>query len=138
MYLERLNKDVLELAPSAVFILIGINDIGAGFSNTTLLVNYERMILRIIKKAPGTKFFIESILPTRGIENRPSERIQLLNVEIQKLAMKYGVKFLDIYSLFVNAEGELAEEFSEDGIHLTLRAYEKWANYLKQIFTTML
>lgn len=136
--LERLNRDVIELAPSAVFLLIGINDIGGGFSNNTFLVNYERMVLRITKNVPGTKLFIESILPTRGIDNRPLERIQLLNVELHKLAMKYGVKFLDIYPLFVNAKGELAEEFSDDGIHLTLPAYQKWADYLKQVFTTML
>lgn len=135
--LERLNRDVIELAPSAVFLLIGTNDIGAGFSNNTMLVNYERMILRVKKNAPSTKFFIESILPTRGIESHPLERIQLLNVELHKLAMKYGVKFLDIYPLFANANGELAEEYSDDGIHLTLPAYEKWADYLKQVFTTM-
>jgi lysophospholipase L1-like esterase len=136
--LARLNRDVIELAPSAVFLLIGINDMGRGVSNNTFLVNYERTILRITKNAPATKFFIESILPTRGIDNRPLERIQLLNVEIHKLAMKYGVKFLDIYPLFLNANGELAEEFSDDGLHLTLPAYEKWANYLRQVFTTML
>ncbi len=136
--LERLNRDVIKLAPSAVFLLIGINDIAAGFSNNTLLVNYERMILRITKNAAGTKLFIESILPTRGNDNLPLERIQLLNVEIHKLAIKYGIKFLDIYPLFVDTKGELAKEFSEDGIHLTMPAYEKWANYLTQIFTTML
>jgi lysophospholipase L1-like esterase len=136
--MDRLNRDVIELAPSAVFILIGINDMGTGVSNNTLLVNYERMILRITKNAPGTELFLESILPTRGIDNRPLERIQLLNVEIHKLAMKYGVKFLDIYPLLLNAKGELAEEFSCDGLHLTLPAYEKWANYLRQVFTTML
>ncbi|MGA7161678.1 MAG: GDSL-type esterase/lipase family protein [Bacteroidota bacterium] len=136
--LERLNRDVIQLAPSALFLLVGTNDIGSGFSNNTLLVNYERMILRITKNVPGIKLFIESILPTRGIENRPLERIQLLNVELHKLAMKYGVKFLDIYPLFVNVKGELAEEFSDDGLHLTLAAYEKWAEYLKQVFTTML
>lgn len=136
--LERLNRDVIDLAPSAVFLLIGINDVGAGFSNNTLLVNYERLILRITKNAPGAKLFLQSILPTRGIENRPLERIQLLNVEIHKLAMKYGVKFLDIYTLFVNEKGDLAEEFSDDGLHLTPEAYEKWAEYLRQIFATML
>ncbi|HTY11087.1 MAG TPA: GDSL-type esterase/lipase family protein [Bacteroidota bacterium] len=136
--LERLNRDVIDAAPSAVFLLIGINDIGSGFSNNTLLVNYERMVLRITKNIPNVKLFLMSILPTRGIESLPLERIQLLNVEIHKLAMKYGVKFLDIYPMFIDAKGELAEEFTGDGLHLTLPAYEKWANYLRQVFATML
>ncbi len=136
--LERLNRDVIDLAPSAVFLLMGTNDIGSGFSNNTVLVNYERAILRIAKNGPAIKLFLESILPTRGIDNRPTERIQLLNVEIHKLAMKYGIKFLDIYPLFINGNGDLAEEFSDDGLHLTLPAYEKWAAYLRQVFATML
>jgi GDSL-like Lipase/Acylhydrolase. len=40
LVLERLNRDVIRLSPSAVFLLIGINDMGSGFSNNTLLVNY--------------------------------------------------------------------------------------------------
>jgi len=136
--LERINRDVIELAPHAVFLLVGINDLSFTRSNTTLLVNYERIIFRIVKGLPGVKLFVESILPTRNLENRPIERIQLLNLEIHKLAMKYGAKYLDIYPLFLDVRGELAEELSDDGLHLTASGYEKWAGYLKQIFQTML
>lgn len=138
LVLERLNRDVVRHNPSAVFLLIGTNDMASGISNNTILVDYERIIIRIIKNVPGVRLFVQSILPTRNIENRPPERIQLLNLEIQKLAMKYDAKFLDIYPLFSNAKGELADEFSDDGLHLTLLAYQKWAEYLKQIFQTML
>ena len=136
--LERLNRDVIALKPSAVFLLVGINDLKSTKSNNTILVNYERIVLRISKSVPGVKLFVESILPTRNLEERPLERIQLLNVEIHKLAMKYGVKFLDVYPLFVNPKGELAEEFSNDGLHLTLLGYEKWGDYLRQVLSTML
>ena len=137
LILERVNRDIVRNNPSAVFLLVGTNDIASGFSNNTLLVNYERIIIRIIKNVPGVKLFVQSILPTRNIENRPPERIQLLNVEIHKLAMKYGVKFLDVYPLFLNAQGELAHEFSDDGLHLSLPAYQKWAQFLKQVLETM-
>ena len=136
--LERINSDVISLAPDAVFLLIGTNDLTFTNSNNTLLVNYERIIFRITKNLPQTKLFVESILPTRNLQNRPLERIQLLNLEIHKLALKYGAKYLDIYSMFVNAKGELAEELSDDGLHLTLSAYEKWAVFLRQVLRTML
>lgn len=136
--LERLDRDVIALKPSAVFLLVGINDLKSTKSNNTVLVNYERIMLRITKSVPGVKLFVESILPTRNLEERPLERIQLLNVEIHKLAMKYGVKFLDVYPLFVNAKGELSEEFSDDGLHLTLPGYRRWGGYLRQVFSTML
>ncbi len=136
--LDRLNRDVIALKPSAVFLLVGINDLKSTKSNNTILVNYERIVIRITKSVPGVKLFVESILPTRNLEERPLERIQLLNVEIHKLAMKYGAKFLDVYPLFVNAKGELAEEFSDDGLHLTLPGYTTWGDYLRQVFSTML
>jgi lysophospholipase L1-like esterase len=136
--LERINRDVIDLAPDAVLLLIGTNDLAFTKSNNTLLVNYERIIFRITKKVPGVKLFVESILPTRNLENRPLERIQLLNVEIHKLALKYGARYLDIYPLFTGKSGELAEEFSHDGLHLTDSAYAKWADYLRQVFLAML
>ena len=136
--LDRINKDVIDLSPDAVFLLIGTNDLTFTKSNNTLLVNYERIIFRITKNIPGVKLFVQSILPTRNLENRPLERIQLLNVEIHKLALKYGAKYLDLYPLFVDKKGGLSEEFSDDGLHLTDTAYAKWADYLNQIFVTML
>jgi len=136
--LERIQRDVIDLAPDAVFLLVGTNDLTFTKSNNTLLVNYERIILRITKNIPGVKLFVESILPTRNLENRPLERIQLLNVEIHKLALKYGAKYLDIYPLFVDKKGDLAEECSHDGLHLTDAAYARWADYLRQVFLTML
>ncbi|HTR80364.1 MAG TPA: GDSL-type esterase/lipase family protein [Bacteroidota bacterium] len=136
--LERLNEDVIALTPSAVFLLIGTNDLPFTNSNNTMLVNYERIILRISKGIPGVRLFVQSILPTRHLETRPLERIQLLNLEIHKLAMKYGAKYLDIYPLFVNGNGELAEKFSDDGLHLTTLGYERWAEFLKQVFVTMM
>ncbi len=138
LVLERLNRDVLHHKPSVVFMLIGTNDMASGFSNNTILVNYERIIFRITKNLSGVRLFVQSILPTRNIEIRPLERIQLLNVEIHKLAMKYGAKYLDIYPMFLNVNGELAENFSDDGLHLTLSAYKAWADYLIQVFRTML
>ncbi len=138
LVLERLNRDVLHHKPSAVFLLIGTNDMASGSSNNIILVNYERIIFRITKNLPGARLFVQSILPTRNIENRPQERIQLLNVEIHKLALKYGAKYLDIYPMFINVNGELAEHFSDDGLHLTLAGYKTWADYLEQVFQTML
>ena len=137
LVLGRLTRDVLHLKPSALFLLIGTNDMASGYSNNSILVNYERIIFRITKNIPVVQLFVQSILPTRNIANRPQERIQLLNVEIHKLAMKYGAKYLDIYPLFLNGSGELAENFSDDGLHLTFAAYKAWADYLKQIFQAM-
>ncbi len=137
LVLDRLESDVINLSPSAVFLLIGTNDIAFGATNDRYLVNCERIILRLQKGISGVKIFIQSIMPTRGLENRPIERIQLLNLELHKLALRYGIKYLDIFPLFLNEKGEMAERYSDDGLHLTAGGYHRWAAYLSDILATM-
>ncbi len=137
LVLARLEKDVIQLKPSAVFILVGINDIASFFSNDKLLLNYEKILFRLTRQLREARFFIQSILPTRNLENLPLERIQLLNLELQKIALRYGIEYLDLYPHFLNASGELAEEFSEDGLHLIPAGYSKWAAYLLPVLKTL-
>jgi lysophospholipase L1-like esterase len=135
--LERIENEVVAIKPAAVFVLLGVNDLVALFSNDMILVNYERIIIRLMKGLRDIPLFIQSIIPTRNHEHAPIERIQLLNIELHKLALRYGVKFLDIYPLFLDKQGELSVQYSEDGIHLNETGYREWANYLKQIFSTL-
>ncbi len=137
LVLARLEPDVIQLQPSAVFILVGTNDLASFFSNDKLLINYEKILFRLTRLQPPVRIFVQSILPTRNLENRPLERIQLLNLELQKLALRYGVDYLDLYPHFLNSSGELAEEFSEDGLHLTDKGYKQWALYLLPVLKTL-
>ena len=133
LVLRRLESDVIELKPDCVFILVGTNDIAALFSDDALLANYDRMLHTLQNKLPDAHIYSESILPTRGLENRPSQRILLLNSELKKMAEKNNVIFLDIYPWFLDDEGRLAERFSADGLHLTLEGYRRWAEYLRPV-----
>ena len=135
--LDRLDSDVIALKPSAVFILIGINDFTSSLSNDRILVNVERIILRLMKGIPGVALFIQSLTPTRSLRNIPVDRIQIFNIELHKLALRYGARYVDIYPLFLDEAGVLSEEYSDDGLHLKEGGYRKWADYLKQVFTTI-
>lgn len=134
LVLARLEKDVIALQPGAVFILIGTNDMAMGFTNDQTFSNYEAILGRIIGGVPGVNVFVQSILPTRGLENRPLDRIAALNEGIRSIAYAHGADYLDIGPLFADEHGELSERYSKDGLHLLTAGYELWAEYLHTLF----
>jgi len=128
--LKRLERDLFAVNPEIIFILIGTNDIAAGFTDTEILSNINIMLEITSKKLSKSKIFITSILPTRNNEPRPNERIRGLNKKIQLKAEKLEVNYLDLYSIFVDDTGQLGKELTNDGLHLNEKAYLKWADFL--------
>jgi lysophospholipase L1-like esterase len=130
LVLNRLDKDVVNAAPETIFLLIGTNDMACGFSNGMTIGNFDRILERCTAGIPKVTIYLQSILPTRGLENRPVERIRFLNSQLQWLARIRGVRYLDIGSLFVNSDGEIHQWYSDDGLHLTSAGYSVWAEIL--------
>ncbi len=54
-----------------------------------------------------------------------------LNQNIKELARDKDIEFLEIFSLFKNSNKELAEEYTNDGVHLKPKAYSVWCDYLQ-------
>lgn len=52
---------------------------------------------------------------------------------IKKNETKGFYKVIDLYSQFVDAEGQLTKELTKDGVHLNDKGYEKWVNFEKII-----
>ena len=61
----------------------------------------------------------------------PNSRIRQLNQQLQSIATKKGVKYLDLYSLFTNQQGNLRREFTTDGLHLSPEGYIVWRTALQ-------
>jgi len=131
--LERLETSVLRLQPAGLFLMIGINDIGAGDPDSIILANYRQLLDRIQDTLPDSMVFIQSILPTTTAwPNCPGEKIVRLNTEIRELAIKYGFKWIDLYPLFVDASGYLRHDLTSDGLHLNGEGYRVWSEVLYQ------
>lgn len=131
LVLARLERDVLAHRFDTLFLLIGTNDMAMGFPDKKIFSNMDTIVHRTRSASPGAEIIVQSILPTRGLENRPLSRIALLNEGIKTIAAKNSARYLDIGSLFVNSHGEIAAEFSEDGLHLTPAAYRVWATFIE-------
>jgi lysophospholipase L1-like esterase len=128
---ERLQYSVIDLQPSKLFILIGINDIGAQDSDSTILSNYSKLLEIIANKLPATEVFVHSILPTTAKwKNCPPEKIVRVNQHINELANHHKFTWIDIYSIFVNENSFLKSNLTRDGLHLNHKGYQLWANNL--------
>ena len=92
--INRLDQ-VVQISPSKVFIMIGINDLNKGISVKNVETNYE-IILNRLQKADNTKIYVQSVLPTNSFMTgkNSEDKIVELNKRIALLAEKYNVKYL--------------------------------------------
>ncbi|WP_333467594.1 SGNH/GDSL hydrolase family protein [Microcoleus sp. herbarium12] len=132
--------------PETVFVMIGINDLLRGASDEGILDN-QRQIIRDLRWAhPKAQVVVQSILPHSGEqatwENRdrllaiPNSRIRAINRRLKEIANSENVSYLDLQSLFADADGNLSTELSTDGLHLNDRGYLVWRSAL-QMFGQM-
>lgn len=132
--LDRLQTSVIKLKPAKLLILIGINDIGAQDSDSTILANYSKLLSIISEELTETKVYIHSILPTSARwKNCPPEKIIRLNKEIRILSEKYKFTWINIYSLFVDKNSFLKSDLSIDGLHLNDKGYQLWVKKLNEL-----
>ncbi|MFK0735112.1 MAG: SGNH/GDSL hydrolase family protein [Gloeotrichia echinulata GP01] len=127
--------------PEVIFVMIGINDLIRGAKDETILENQRQIISYLRRVHPRAQILIQSILP-HGAEEATSEarnkllaigngRIRQLNQQLQAIATKEGVKYLDLHPLFTNKQGNLRREFTTDGLHLSSQGYIVWRTALE-------
>lgn len=126
--LSRLDE-VLEGKPSAIFILIGTNDLPwyEYRTNQNILATYEEILEKIRAGSPQTKVFIQSIFPR---DRMYAKRIIQLNTELKQLAGKFQYTYIDLHSQLVDGVGALKPELTNDNLHLLASGYQIWVQTL--------
>ncbi len=118
--------------PEAIYIMAGINDLRKGTSDKTILSNHRRIVRRLRVTHPGSYIIIQSILPTR----RPkisNSRIRNLNAQLAIIAKEEKVNYVNIHKWFTDFKGNLRQDLTTDGLHLSLEGYEVWQAAIEQI-----
>jgi lysophospholipase L1-like esterase len=126
-----------QTAPETIFLMIGINDLIRGVDDKTLLDNQEKIVRDMKNNHSKSQIVVQSILPHGGDrvkwEGRdrllaiPASRIQALNRELEAIARQEGVYYLDLESLFADAQGNLKPNLTTDGLHLSSEGYQIWS-----------
>jgi lysophospholipase L1-like esterase len=124
--LRRLDNSVFDCAATDVFLLIGINDLGAGRNVEVMEEGYREILKRIHDKAPSIRVHVQALMPTSGRFAKHNAPVLDFNLRLQKLAAEFGYDFIDLHKLMADENGELKSEFTRDGLHLTDPAYAVW------------
>ncbi len=135
-YIDRLEP-ILKGQPKKIFILGGVNDISHDVSGDSIARAMERLIVLIKTRSPRTKIYLQSMLPfnnevrewklLRGREHVVVEG----NRALEQVARRQGVTWIDLYPLFVDGQGRLRAEYTNDGLHLMGKAYLVWRDAIK-------
>ncbi|MGI2906544.1 SGNH/GDSL hydrolase family protein [Tolypothrix sp. VBCCA 56010] len=122
--------------PDVIYVMAGINDLRNGVSDETILRNHRRIIRTLKQSHPESLIIIQSILPTRQ-PKIPNTRIRHINEQLAEIAKEQQVNYLNIHNWFTDSEGNLREDLTTDGLHLSTRGYDVWRWALQQVETKM-
>jgi len=137
--LYRLQQSLLDLAPSKVVLMIGINDINGGVPHETLVQNYTDILTLIHTNLPTAEVYCMSIIPQHdtlttytGIDvDATAPRILAADQAIEALAASFGYTYVDLYSAVSDGSDHLQKTLSDDGIHLNAAGFTVWASVIK-------
>ncbi len=131
--LNRINVDWFKPQPDYTFLCIGTNDISQGFGDIDIINNIQEIVFNIREYLENENIYLLPIFPTRHNPPRPNDRIRMLNDKIKFLSEQIGCHYLDIQENFRDENDALKRGFTEDGLHLTDKAYEQFAAIIKGI-----
>lgn len=127
--LIRFREDVINLKPSVVLILAGINDIAENTGPSKLEDVFGNIVsMAQLARAEHIRVVLSSVLPSNHFPWRPSinptEKVIQLNKMLKDYADKNNIVYLDYYSALVDSEKGLPKNLSYDGVHPTLAGYK--------------
>ncbi|MBO5837527.1 MAG: SGNH/GDSL hydrolase family protein [Oscillospiraceae bacterium] len=138
----RIVKDILNIAPDYLSILIGVNDIWHGLddANGTGIQRFEKvydmLLTELQEELPDTKIMIMEPFVLRGPatdnrEDQPdrwelfSSGVYQVAAIVKGLAEKHGVKFIPLQKKFNEAEKLApATYWLFDGVHPSAKGHE--------------
>ncbi len=136
--LIRLREDVLALAPSAVVLLIGTNDLEEQATPETIASNLQLILAELWRQDPHLPVILNRVFPSSASKKRPADQIRKINA-LYAAAVKGDprVTVLDTWTLFADANGDARASEFPDLLHPNGAGYAKWAAALRPVLATL-
>jgi lysophospholipase L1-like esterase len=119
--LARFSSDAAATKPRIVHIWGGTNDIAHGGTIESAESNLAK--LHAAAAQAGALSIVVSVLPMRGANAVHNPSVVALNAWLRNFAASHGLIYLDYYSLMVDANGELAEQYAKSDVHINAAGY---------------
>lgn len=139
----RIVKDIINLKPDYMSLLVGVNDVWHGFDfgkNGTGAVRFEKvyniLLEELKEELPGIKIVIMGPFVLEGIAtvDRPSQPNRYTEFRngvaemasiAKNLAERHGFPYIDLQSVFDEAvKSTPAKELLSDGVHPTAKGHK--------------
>jgi len=123
---------IKSLKPNKIFLMCGVNSLG--MRDDVFKLKYDELINAIKKASPNSELYVFNILPEcDGELGKTSQNSKIIkrNEFIKDYTSQKNIKMIDLYSIYADKDGNLFEEITYDGIHLTPNGYDRWANAIK-------
>ena len=134
--LKVLDTMVFDLEPSKIFINIGTNDLNLpDFTKTSLIERYESILTQIKERLPLAKIYVMAYYPVNGehdfgnehmkeaLRVRTNARIVEMNKEVEGMAQKLQVKYINVNRNLYDENKNLKKEYSIEGMHMYASGY---------------
>lgn len=121
-----------------VYISLGVNELGI-YDDEGFYSSYCQAIDQIRACQPNAVIYIQGLIPlnedviaqTTKRDYLTNEHLIVYNDIMKRVAQEKQVAFLDLHTEFVDENGELSADASNDGVHLRRDGYKQWLAYLK-------
>ena len=127
--LVTLRAAAARIKPRVLVITLGVSG-GAGvLSEADFKSVYKTMLLSVKEASPGTRIYVQSILPLSDMSVKYYKRITkeavlAANGWIREVCASLSVPYIDTHSLLADGSGYLKKEYQNDEyMHLTGSAY---------------
>jgi lysophospholipase L1-like esterase len=126
--LGRFRADALALAPRAIHLMAGVNDIAGNTGPTTLeWIEGNIRSMSELARASGIQIILGSLTPAARFAWRPDiecrDHVASVNAWMQGYAGDVGATYVDYFTALSDGVGGLRAEFTSDGVHPNADGY---------------
>ena len=116
-----------------VYIMLGINELG--YNRQTAFSRYKELVNEVRKLQPDAYIFIQGNIHVGAERSARDEiinnkAINEYNTLLESLKNEKDIFYIDVDTVFDDANGNLSTSYSSDGIHLFPKDYKLWKDYL--------
>jgi beta-glucosidase len=130
------NGELDGISPKVVVLLIGTNNVPTAHDAQQITAGISKIVQMIRTKLPETKVLLMALYPRSGEANM--EKINQINSALARLEDTKMIRFLNINSKLVDADGNVNRELLPDGLHLNEAGYKIWAESMKPLLEEMM
>jgi len=127
--------------PKVIVILAGTNNVGRQPGGPEkvedIFLGLKTLIETCRQKAPAAQIIVTGILP-RDDSRAVRGEIEAINVRLAVYCKDSSLHYLNINDRLASPDGTLLPGMAVDGLHLSTKGYQVWADGLKPILTQLL